>query len=330
MDFYLTDVPMSRVREVGMRLQAGGVGFYPSSYNPFVHLDAGSVRSWPRMSTDQLARLFPDGRTVHLPRDGKPLGGYEMAKADILARGGSVAGLTYADAGSEGGERKSLWATLFGGSDDEDSDFYRSAASRTRAAPQRGQARVAYAETRSTASDRDDGPLAFLTRDRSAPDAVPAYAAQAEAAPVRATLEPQPARAPAPPAPPMPPTAPADARMLLEPVSVAAVFPTPPARPGETSFLVNAPLPPSRPIVLAMAAAGPVAAAAVLQGQMRSPARAPVAPTPADDRAALKSLFEAVATPAPLGRAQFSSAGPDDMRADRFRGSAVAPRAAIR
>jgi uncharacterized protein YcbK (DUF882 family) len=34
MDFYLTDVPMSRVREVGMRLQAGGVGFYPSSYNP--------------------------------------------------------------------------------------------------------------------------------------------------------------------------------------------------------------------------------------------------------------------------------------------------------
>ncbi len=334
MDFYLTDVPMSRVREVGMRLQAGGVGFYPSSYNPFVHLDAGSVRSWPRMTTDQLARLFPDGRTVHLPRDGKPLGGYEIAKADILARGGSVAGLTYAEAGSEGGERKSLWATLFGGSDDEDSDFYRSAASRTRAAPQRGQARVAYAETRSTVSDRDDSPLAFLTRERAAQapaqEAAPAYPAQPEAAPIRATLEPQPARAPAPPTPPTPPSLPADARMLLEPVSVASVFPTPPPRPGEAPLLVNAPLPPSRPIVLAMAATGPAAAATVLQGQMRSPAPPGVAAAPADDRAALKSLFEAVATPAPLARAQFSSATPDDMRADRFRGSAVAPRAAIR
>ena len=30
----------------------------------FVHLDVGGVRHWPRMNYDQLARLFPDGKTV--------------------------------------------------------------------------------------------------------------------------------------------------------------------------------------------------------------------------------------------------------------------------
>ena len=47
-----------------MRLQHGGVGWYPSAN--FVHLDVGGVRSWPRMSYDELARLFPDGKTVHV------------------------------------------------------------------------------------------------------------------------------------------------------------------------------------------------------------------------------------------------------------------------
>ena len=30
-------------------------------------ISTGSVRAWPRMSRDQLARLFPDGKTLHLP-----------------------------------------------------------------------------------------------------------------------------------------------------------------------------------------------------------------------------------------------------------------------
>jgi len=125
MDFYLPDVDMGRVRAIGMRLQRGGVGYYPSAFNPFVHLDAGSVRSWPRMSRDQLARIFPDGRTVHLPADGKPLQGYQEARATILARGGAVAGFGYADADEgaiiSGGSGKSLWAALFGGDEDADS-----------------------------------------------------------------------------------------------------------------------------------------------------------------------------------------------------------------
>lgn len=87
MDFYIPDVPLEQIRFAGLRLQRGGVGFYPTSGSPFVHLDTGSIRHWPRMNHDQLARVFPDGRTVHVPTDGKPLKGYELALADIEKRG---------------------------------------------------------------------------------------------------------------------------------------------------------------------------------------------------------------------------------------------------
>ena len=59
MDFFIPGVPLDRVREAGLRLQRGGVGFYPTSGSPFVHMDVGSVRHWPRMTRDQLARVFP-------------------------------------------------------------------------------------------------------------------------------------------------------------------------------------------------------------------------------------------------------------------------------
>jgi uncharacterized protein YcbK (DUF882 family) len=87
LDFYIPGVPLEHLREVGLRLQRGGVGFYPESGSPFVHMDTSSVRMWPRMSHEQLARLFPDGRTVHIPSDGKPLSGYALALADLRKRG---------------------------------------------------------------------------------------------------------------------------------------------------------------------------------------------------------------------------------------------------
>jgi uncharacterized protein YcbK (DUF882 family) len=127
MDFYLTDANITQIREVGLKMQRGGVGYYPTAFTPFVHLDAGSVRHWPRMSHDELAHLFPDGKTVHLPSDGKPLERYAEAEAEILANGGTVMGASYADAG-EGGtaeptKTKSLWAMLFGSrNEDEDSE----------------------------------------------------------------------------------------------------------------------------------------------------------------------------------------------------------------
>jgi uncharacterized protein YcbK (DUF882 family) len=89
MDFYIPGVALADIRAAGLRLQRGGVGFYPTSGSPFVHLDTGSIRMWPRMTHDQLAKVFPDGRTVHVPTDGKPLKNYELAKADIEKRGDS-------------------------------------------------------------------------------------------------------------------------------------------------------------------------------------------------------------------------------------------------
>src|SRR5215207_6576754 len=117
MDISLPGIDMGRVRAAGMRLQYGGVGFYGST--GFLHLDVAGVRAWPRMTRSQLARLFPDGKTVHLPSDGKPLARYEEAKAEILTRRGNVAGTTSVVADDEAGvSRRSLWATLFSHGED--------------------------------------------------------------------------------------------------------------------------------------------------------------------------------------------------------------------
>lgn len=87
MDFFIPGVPLAKLRAVGLKLQRGGVGFYPKSGSPFVHMDVASVRHWPGISREQLVKIFPDGRTVHIPRDGKPLPGYAQALAEIERRG---------------------------------------------------------------------------------------------------------------------------------------------------------------------------------------------------------------------------------------------------
>lgn len=114
-DFFIPEVPLDQIRTAGLRQQRGGVGFYPTSGSPFVHLDTGSVRHWPRMNADQLARVFPDGRTVHVPSNGKPLRGYELALADLEKRG---AGDQVASKGKPGG----LFATLFGRKSNDEED----------------------------------------------------------------------------------------------------------------------------------------------------------------------------------------------------------------
>jgi len=114
MDFYIPDVPLEQIRYAGLRVQRGGVGFYPTSGSPFVHLDTGNIRHWPRMTHDQLARVFPDGRTVHIPTDGSPLKGYELARADIERRGD---GADVAKVSKPG-----LLARLFGSKPQDDED----------------------------------------------------------------------------------------------------------------------------------------------------------------------------------------------------------------
>jgi uncharacterized protein YcbK (DUF882 family) len=43
-DVRLPGVPLARLRDAGLALGRGGVGYYPSS--DFVHLDTGPARRW--------------------------------------------------------------------------------------------------------------------------------------------------------------------------------------------------------------------------------------------------------------------------------------------
>ena len=123
MDFYIPGVELTQLREAGLRLQRGGVGFYPTSGWPFVHLDTGNVRHWPTVTREYLARLFPDGKTVHIPADGRPMPGYQLALAEIQARGKEVMPTAYASRGDadednssaagDGNHMKRLFSSIF-------------------------------------------------------------------------------------------------------------------------------------------------------------------------------------------------------------------------
>ena len=134
-DFYIPGAPLAEVRAVGLRLQRGGVGFYPTSGSPFVHLDTGTIRHWPRIARAELVKIFPDGRTVHIPDDGRPLPGYRLALADVERHGAVPSGMSL-EAAREAGvitasdeeqaiaapKHRSLLARLFGKGKDEDDD----------------------------------------------------------------------------------------------------------------------------------------------------------------------------------------------------------------
>jgi len=85
-DLHFPDVPVKKLRNSALVRQVGGVGYYPKSGLPFVHVDTGRVRHWPRVPRQELALLFPDGKTQHIPSDGRPLtkrdGAIALAKLD--------------------------------------------------------------------------------------------------------------------------------------------------------------------------------------------------------------------------------------------------------
>ena len=153
MDFFIPGVPLEKVREVGLRLQRGGVGFYPTSGSPFVHMDTGTIRHWPRMTHDQLARVFPNGRTVHIPSDGHPLRNYALALADVERHGGKPSEMSL-EAAREAGvitasaeqsqERptRGFFARLFGAGKDADEASEESAPA---PAPKQQRTRMAVA-----------------------------------------------------------------------------------------------------------------------------------------------------------------------------------------
>jgi uncharacterized protein YcbK (DUF882 family) len=91
-DLMFPDVPLKQLRYSALVHERGGVGFYPRSGIPFVHVDTGNVRHWPRVSRTELAVLFPRGYSQHVPEDGRPLtpGDSRIALARWRANGSEL------------------------------------------------------------------------------------------------------------------------------------------------------------------------------------------------------------------------------------------------
>ncbi|NDW03133.1 DUF882 domain-containing protein [Jiella pacifica] len=197
LDFYIPDVPLKKMREIGLKMQVGGVGYYPRSGSPFVHFDVGNARHWPRMNRRELMAVFPNGNTVHVPSDGKPLPGYQQALASYKSRRGQ-SGIQVANASSSrsSGGGKSLIAMLFGSGDaaeaaEDEADVAAPAQAPARAAPVRQEVQIAaVVPQRRPSRDLPTGvsvPVAD-TFDTGAPSA-PAAAVAAPAATQVAALE---------------------------------------------------------------------------------------------------------------------------------------------
>jgi uncharacterized protein YcbK (DUF882 family) len=183
MDFFIPEVPLEQIRYAGLRLQRGGVGFYPTSGSPFVHLDTGSIRHWPRMTHDQLARVFPDGRTVHVPTDGKPLAGYQLAMADIEKRDGDDRSLTKSS--------PSLWAKLFKGKSNDDEEEAGAAPDVSVKMPPAAAPAVKSAEAVPMPRSKAQAATTFQLASADAQITQPTKSKQADAAPVE-KAEPKP------------------------------------------------------------------------------------------------------------------------------------------
>lgn len=230
MDTTMPGFPMERIREAGMKLQHGGVGWYPSSN--FVHLDVGGVRSWPRMSYDQLARIFPDGKTVHIASNGQTLPGYEEARAEIAARGGTE----IPPSQSSGG----FFAWLFGGGGNtagaahEDEEDRRTAVAKAEppAAPvQRHAASPPPQVAQAPAPQVQQAALAYAGNETASSGTQPLDGRVHVGGVQVASLE-QPA---------------ADAGAA---VPLSGVLPLPPRRPADLAATPDIPLPPVRPDTL--------------------------------------------------------------------------------
>ncbi len=83
MDIHFPGLKVSTVRKHAFLLETGGVGYYPTSALPFVHVDTARVRAWPRMNRTQLAMLFPHGATKHRPSSGGPLNSKDRKRARV-------------------------------------------------------------------------------------------------------------------------------------------------------------------------------------------------------------------------------------------------------
>ena len=91
-DIQFPDIPIKQLRNSALIRERGGVGYYPTSAIPFVHVDTGRVRHWPRLPRQELAILFPSGHSGYIPADGRPLTkqDFQMALANLEKKGGEL------------------------------------------------------------------------------------------------------------------------------------------------------------------------------------------------------------------------------------------------
>ncbi|WP_245297094.1 MULTISPECIES: DUF882 domain-containing protein [Rhodomicrobium] len=91
-DIQFPDVSAKQLRNSALIRERGGVGYYPTSAIPFVHVDTGRVRHWPRIPRQELALLFPSGKSQHVPADGRPITkrDFQIALANLQERGGEL------------------------------------------------------------------------------------------------------------------------------------------------------------------------------------------------------------------------------------------------
>jgi uncharacterized protein YcbK (DUF882 family) len=272
LDFAFPDVSVSRVRDIGLRLQSGGVGYYPNANNPWVHLDTGGVRHWPKVSRDHLVRLFPDERTVHIPRDGKPLAGFEAARSIIEARGGSVSS-GYIDIAEGRATGKTLFQILFGGGDEEEGEGPAARGKKGRTAV---AARSRNQQTAALAPEQinEGSAISFFAQNSN----TTSVAARPETPASQAAIRPRGGQRPTPIVEPKEteaPAKPAEAPKPVEPkreeapkqIEVAALQPKAQPVPVTTAAKkededdkgrwVNVPLPQRRPAGIQTAALGP-------------------------------------------------------------------------
>ncbi len=92
-DITFPDVPVKVLRNSALVWEWGGVGYYPTSGVPFVHVDTGRVRMWPRIPRLELAALFPSGHSKYVPADGKPITpeDYKLALAQGIVKQTQIA-----------------------------------------------------------------------------------------------------------------------------------------------------------------------------------------------------------------------------------------------
>ncbi|MGU3577132.1 DUF882 domain-containing protein [Brucellaceae bacterium C25G] len=330
MDFFIPGVPLTKLRHLGVRYQIGGVGFYPKSGSPFVHMDVGGVRAWPRLSRKELLALFPDGKTVHIPADGKPLPGYKQAMAEVERRKSSGSDIVVASAAPAKKRNSTLFGALFGGGADEEEDVNddnsRASTPPARrpatAAPRPSVPTAAPAVTPTPAPTPAEPLIAALpTRNVPLPVGAPRPAAPVAAAPQEAPAQPaQPDNIPfaVAAAPEVAPTnqvahsiIPVPGRKPVTAVEqaiamAASVEPQPQVADTNTTMLTGfVPVPVSRPsgqsdAVQLAAAPGSDAIATLLQSEQSAAAKPPVPAgrTTSQQVAAIASQGELIAPPA--------------------------------